>query len=572
MKRSGFTFALNRFLDVPVSDADEARRRKLLNIILAGIAFLSVVMVLIVFFLNITGQSTMAKQDSQLAYVSGFALIFGTLIFYSVNRNLKIPGWVASGSFLVFLLVILGLTDSPQELADGRSLFVFAIPIIMSSMLLRPSLSFLFSLLVSLEIIVLARIGSVDPNAFAMATFILLALVSWLSARGLEQALKELRVINTELDHRVEERTRELSAALTRELAEAGKNQAILEGIADGVIVFDTQDKSIVVNPALSRLLNISPPQLLNRQIDEILKSGNIAAPDRDAIVKMFSEPYKDNPSIRFRWGERTLLVNAAPVNIGLGEEIGMVAVFRDFTREAEVEQMKNTFVAMVSHELRTPLNAILGYAEMMREAVYGVLNVRQAGIMERIESSSKRLLGMVSDLLDQAQLEAGRMRILESEFKTSDLIDAVHAMLDKEFEDKGLALKVELDPRMPATLRGDSHRLQQILLNLTGNAVKFAEKGEVNARIFRADPDFWGMEVSDTGPGIPPEAQQYIFESFRQADNVTTRKHGGIGLGLAIVRSLVQVLGGKITLKSKVGEGTTFTVILPFAHAKEEK
>lgn len=572
MKRSGFTFALNRFLDVPVSDADEARRRKLLNIILAGIAFLSVVMVLIVFFLNITGQSTMAKQDSQLAYVSGFALIFGTLIFYSVNRNLKIPGWVASGSFLVFLLVILGLTDSPQELADGRSLFVFAIPIIMSSMLLRPSLSFLFSLLVSLEIIVLARIGSVDPNAFAMATFILLALVSWLSARGLEQALKELRVINTELDHRVEERTRELSAALTRELAEAGKNQAILEGIADGVIVFDTQDKSIVVNPALSRLLNISPTQLLNRQIDEILKSGNIAAPDREAIVKMFSEPYKDNPSIRFRWGERTLLVNAAPVNIGLGEEIGMVAVFRDFTREAEVEQMKNTFVAMVSHELRTPLNAILGYAEMMREAVYGVLNVRQAGIMERIESSSKRLLGMVSDLLDQAQLEAGRMRILESEFKTSDLIDAVHAMLDKEFEDKGLALKVELDPRMPATLRGDSHRLQQILLNLTGNAVKFAEKGEVNARIFRADPDFWGMEVSDTGPGIPPEAQQYIFESFRQADNVTTRKHGGIGLGLAIVRSLVQVLGGKITLKSKVGEGTTFTVILPFAHAKEEK
>ena len=572
MKRSGFTFALNRFLDVPVSDADEARRRKLLNIILAGIAFLSVVMVLIVFFLNITGQSTMAKQDSQLAYVSGFALIFGTLIFYSVNRNLKIPGWVASGSFLVFLLVILGLTDSPQELADGRSLFVFAIPIIMSSMLLRPSLSFLFSLLVSLEIVVLARIGSVDPNAFAMATFILLALVSWLSARGLEQALKELRVINTELDHRVEERTRELSAALTRELAEAGKNQAILEGIADGVIVFDTQDKSIVVNPALSRLLNISPTQLLNRQIDEILKSGNIAAPDREAIVKMFSEPYKDNPSIRFRWGERTLLVNAAPVNIGLGEEIGMVAVFRDFTREAEVEQMKNTFVAMVSHELRTPLNAILGYAEMMREAVYGVLNVRQAGIMERIESSSKRLLGMVSDLLDQAQLEAGRMRILESEFKTSDLIDAVHAMLDKEFEDKGLALKVELDPRMPATLRGDSHRLQQILLNLTGNAVKFAEKGEVNARIFRADPDFWGMEVSDTGPGIPPEAQQYIFESFRQADNVTTRKHGGIGLGLAIVRSLVQVLGGKITLKSKVGEGTTFTVILPFAHAKEEK
>jgi len=275
---------------------------------------------------------------------------------------------------------------------------------------------------------------------------------------------------------------------------------------------------------------------------------------------------------VRFRWGERTLLVNAAPVIAGLGDTIGTVAVFRDFTREAEVEQMKNTFVAMISHELRTPLNAILGYAEMMREAVYGILSVRQSGVVERIESSSKRLLNMVSDLLDQAQLEAGRMKIIESDFMTTDLTDAVHTMMDKEFKDKGLALTVELDPAMPATLRGDAHRLQQILLNLVSNAVKFTEAGGVVVRIFRADPDSWGMEVADTGPGIPPEAQQYIFESFRQADNMTTRKHGGIGLGLAIVRNLIQILGGRITLTSIVDEGSTFTVILPFLHSKEEK
>jgi signal transduction histidine kinase len=217
-------------------------------------------------------------------------------------------------------------------------------------------------------------------------------------------------------------------------------------------------------------------------------------------------------------------------------------------------------------------LNAILGYAEMMREAVYGVLNGRQSGVVERIESSSKRLLSMVSDLLDQAQLEAGRMKIFESNFMTSDLTDAVHSMMDKEFKDKGLTLKVDLDPAMPTSMRGDVHRLQQILLNLVSNAVKFTEAGSVDVRIFHSDPDSWGMEVVDTGPGIPPEAQQYVFESFRQADNVTTRKHGGIGLGLAIVRNLVQVLGGKITLTSKVDEGSTFTVILPFLHSKEEK
>jgi signal transduction histidine kinase len=260
--------------------------------------------------------------------------------------------------------------------------------------------------------------------------------------------------------------------------------------------------------------------------------------------------------------------VNAAPVQTGLGDPIGTVAVFRDFTHEAEVEQMKNTFVAMVSHELRTPLNAILGYAEMMREAVYGVMNPPQSGVMERIETSSRRLLAMVSDLLDQAQLEAGRMKIFEADFMTSDLIDAVHGMMDKQFKDKKLALNIELDPAMPVTLRGDAHRLQQILLNLVGNAVKFTETGSVTVRVFREEPASWGMEVTDTGPGIPLEAQQYVFESFRQADNVTTRTHGGIGLGLAIVRSLVNVMGGKITLDSVVGEGSTFTVILPMLNS----
>jgi signal transduction histidine kinase len=384
--------------------------------------------------------------------------------------------------------------------------------------------------------------------------------------------LGELRQINIELDHRVEDRTRELSDALNREMAEVGKNQAILEGMSSGVIMLDAQKRTMVVNSAMGRLVNVPLSSLLNVPIDKILHTGGVAPLDRESILAMLQKPDKDIPSIRFRWGERTLLVNAAPVRTRLGDEIGTVVVFRDFTHEAEVEQMKNTFVAMVSHELRTPLSAILGYAEMMREAVYGVLNARQVGVMERIETSSKRLLSMISDLLDQAQLEAGRMSISESEFQTSDLVDTLHAMMGKGFKDKGIALNVSLDAQMPSTLRGDVHRLQQILLNLVGNAVKFTEKGEVNVRIFRANPDSWGMEVTDTGAGIPPEAQPYIFESFRQADNVITRQHGGIGLGLAIVHNLVQIFGGKITLKSKVGEGSTFTVILPFQFSKDEK
>lgn len=558
------------FLDVPVSDPEDARRRRLLNIILAGI-FISLVAVLLTLFVLVgLGWLTFAEQDFIFIVGAAVAMIIGSAVIYAINR--RVSGTLASALLIALLMLVLPFADSYHELVNGRSLFLFVIPIIVSAALLGSGASFVVYFLCVGEMAVLARLAGEPPNFFAIATIFLLALVSWLSARSLDHALRELRQVNIELDRRVDERTRDLSAALARELVEAGKSQAILEGIGDGVMVLDTLGKSIGANPALSRLLDASPGTLLEVPVDQILQSGKLASSDREAILTMLREPYKEMPSFRFRWGVRTLLVNAAPVTTGLGDAIGTVAVFRDFTREAEIEQMKNTFVAMVSHELRTPLNAILGYAEMLREAVFGALNPRQTGVIERIETSSKRLLNMVSDLLDQAQLEAGRMRLRMEEFKTSDLVDALHSMLGKEFKDKGLALNVDLDPQMPAILCSDSHRLQQVLLNLTGNAVKFTDAGRVDVRIYRVDALAWGMEVSDTGPGIAPEIQPYIFESFRQADSTTTRQHGGIGLGLTIVRNLVEVFGGTISLKSEVGRGSTFTVILPFQPARKEE
>ena len=562
-------YLLNQFVDVSVADPDDKRKRKLFNIIISSIAVLSLFLLLATTFVSILIPN-MAEID--YIYFTGAIILGATLSFYVINRIKTIPGWISSGFFLLFLTAAITFSDIPKEVSGGRTLFVFTIPIIMASVLLTPASSFIFGGLSSLIISVIAISISEPPNTPAITGYFVIALVAWLSSRSLEQALRELRTINRELDHRVEDRTRELSAALIRELAEAGKNQAILEGIADGVIVFDPQGNSIVANPALSHLLDTPAASLLNMRIDEILQKGKIAPQDRGTILAMLHDPQKSMHSVRFRWGERTLLVNAAPVNTGLGDTIGTVVVFRDFTREAEVEQMKNTFVAMISHELRTPLNAILGYAEMMREAVYGALNARQSGVMERIESSSKRLINMVSDLLDQAQMDAGRMKIHVAEFQFSDLVGALHAYMDKSVADKGLYMNVEVDPNLPLVARGDAQRLGQVLLNLAGNAVKFTERGGVDVRLHRVDENRWGFEVSDTGPGIFPEAQQYVFESFRQVDNVATREHGGIGLGLAIVKNLVQLMGGEISLSSFVGEGSTFNVTLPLDTSKEEK
>jgi signal transduction histidine kinase len=225
--------------------------------------------------------------------------------------------------------------------------------------------------------------------------------------------------------------------------------------------------------------------------------------------------------------------------------------------------------VAMVSHELRTPLNAILGYSEMLRDAYYGEMNEKQTNVADRILSNSRRLLDIVSDLLDKAQIEAGHLSLNLSTFPTSDLAENLHSVMDKIASDKSLALTSEIEPEMPAELRGDPQRIQQIMVNLVNNAVKFTEQGGIHVHIYKVAEDYWAFDVTDTGPGISVEDQRIIFDPFRQVGKITTRSHGGIGLGLAIVKRLVDLMGGRIFLKSIVGQGSTFTVILPILTIK---
>jgi signal transduction histidine kinase len=274
-------------------------------------------------------------------------------------------------------------------------------------------------------------------------------------------------------------------------------------------------------------------------------------------------------PSFRIEWNGRTLSVSAAQVydmRNDTNVNIGTVAVFRDFTREAEVEKLKSTFVAIVSHELRTPLNAILGYSEMFKEAVYGPMNEKQVNMAERIMKNTTRLLGLINDLLDQAQMEAGKLTIHMGSVKPAELLEALHGLLDKTAADKNIRLTSEIDPNLPDTLNGDAARLQQILVNLVNNAIKFTDQGSIRVRLFHPNESKWGIVVSDTGTGIPQSELPHIFDTFRQVDGAATRVHGGFGLGLSIVKQLVNIMNGEIEVQSVVGEGTTFIITLPLA------
>lgn len=560
---------INQLLEVPTSDPEDARRRKLLNIILTGVACISFVMLLITAVMQLFGLVG-THQEVVPIYIISAGFLIGSIGLYAMNRY--ISGWIASLAFLVLLTVVLPFTDLPQEVASGRTLFTFTIPIVMASVLLRPSSTFWFALLSSIEVSLLAfSIGDV-PNFPAILGFFMIALIVWLSARSLETAIRELTIINRELDQRVMDRTQALSEALTRERTEAGRSQAILHGIADGVMVFDNSKRIIMANPAAETLLGQPVNNLLGTSFNQWLGRSGLEQHDREAVSNLFQDPSAAEGSLKVPWGKKTLAMSVAPVMIGANNMIGQVTVLHDFTREAEVDRMKSDFVAMVSHELRTPLNSILGYADMLREGVYGRLEDRQLGIMDRMMANTHKLLTIVNDLLDQAQIEAGRLSFHHRLFRPAELTDYVNGVMESIVQAKKLKLVMKIAPDLPPWLYGDPQRLNQVLVNLVNNAVKFTDEGEVRVSLYRSDRDHWVMEVSDTGAGIPKEAQSMIFEPFRQVDTEVTRRPGGIGLGLSIVRRLINLMQGEISVKSEVGHGSVFTVVMPLSETYKEK
>ncbi len=551
---------IQKIIYVEISDPDDARRRRLLNILLVGIVGSAIVGSL-GFAIYAVLTNTWQGKDATLIFLSSLIFIVGSVGILILNRKF---GTFAAILFLLLLTFTFSLSDSPEQLANGRSIFVYAIPIAIASLLLQPLASFYFAGLSSLIITGLALSVSIIPNLPAIIGFFMLAMVSWLSSRSLENALRDLRVINADLDQIVAERTQALVESLSREQIEARRSQAILESIADGVVVYDLHGKAIQANPALSRLLNIPFDQIIQSTVNQLTHFDQLDPKYRDTLEHLLNDPGYQIASQRVEWDKKTLSVSAAIVLDPDGDMIGTVGVFRDFTREAEIEKMKNSFLAIVSHELRTPLNAIIGYAEMLKELILGPINENQARASDRIMSNTQRLLSIVSDLLDQAQIEAGKMTIKMRPFSPSELLENVHAIMDKAAADKGLSLTSSIDPELPQSLNGDLARLQQILVNLTNNAIKFTDSGSVQIRLKRLDPKNWALEVLDTGRGIAENEIPKIFETFQQVGSAATREHGGFGLGLSIVKQLAGLMGGNVTVKSQEGVGSTFTITLP--------
>ncbi|WP_077921567.1 response regulator [Spirosoma sp. 209] len=228
----------------------------------------------------------------------------------------------------------------------------------------------------------------------------------------------------------------------------------------------------------------------------------------------------------------------------------------------------KSEFLANMSHELRTPLNSILLLSRLLAENTEANLNDDQVEYARVIQSSGNGLLGLIDEILDLSKIEAGQMKLEYQEVALTDITDELQALFGMLAREKGLDFTITTAPDVPALIETDRTRLGQILKNLLSNALKFTATGSVSLSIERetSRSNALCFVVTDTGIGIPAEKQPLIFEAFQQADGSTKRKYGGTGLGLSISRELAKLLGGEITLRSQVDEGSTFTIHLPIS------
>lgn len=405
-----------------------------------------------------------------------------------------------------------------------------------------------------------------DPNTFAIGASFLFAL----ACLGLATLSMRLRF--------VAKRMRKLAAhneaLIDRnwELKEAEERaRSLFESQGDLIVLRDHQGRITFANDAYCALTGQTRSALVGTRFDfDVMEQGDSARESNGTRIH--------DQRISTPLGARWIAWREGFVRLDAGQPAELQSVGRDVTDRTETERAlsdardqadaanraKSRFLAVASHEIRNPLNGIIGMGGLLLDTA---LTPEQTTYARAVKTSGEALMALIEELLDYSKIEAGKLDLDQRPFTLSTLIEEVTELLAPRAQAKNLEIAAYVDERLPLEVVGDAARLRQVLLNLAGNAIKFTASGGVALIV---EPGIWPTEISflvrDTGIGIAPDAQQRIFREFEQADDRVARTYGGTGLGLAISERIVKRMGGRITLESEPGKGSTFEVAIPLA------
>jgi PAS domain S-box-containing protein len=360
-----------------------------------------------------------------------------------------------------------------------------------------------------------------------------------------------------------------LGTMLRLQQLEAAKSQAILEGVADGVMVTDANGRITLFNVAAERILRLSRSEVINRSESDLPGLFELAGTSWIELARTWGRVdsslgtevlYEE----RIEFEGRVISIRIAPV---FRQDMfeGTVSVFRDITKDVEVDRIKSEFVSMVSHELRTPMTSIKGYIDLLYSGMAGPVNDSQKRFLQTVKSNADRLTILVNSLLDISRLDAGAVTLNLETVNPMDVINNVAAEMQARADQREQTLEVLVKPPLPL-VHADSHRVIQVLTNLVDNALKYTPPGGQVIIDAKEVEGFLHLTVRDNGIGISSADQAKLFGRFFRAERAMQSGASGAGLGLYITRSLVELHGGNIWVDSHEDEGSAFTFSLPLA------
>jgi signal transduction histidine kinase len=520
------------FKNIPEEEKERRRRmtaNAVLMVLVAAVAAL--LFSVIYFYFVLSPAERTADARMHLLITTSIAAIGLLVIMLGINQIKAIPYWVSSTIF-IFMLIILGLfSDTPQEIMGEQSTLFFLIPILLAGVLIHSYATLFFATAVS--VIFLAYSLMTDFrffNPLTVITFYLFAGIFAMIFRNLEKSTYQVR-------------------------REAAQSQTILSQLRGGFMLLD---KAYCVIRANEAALGVFPSIVEGRSIFEVIQDPNVNIQPED-LETLTNSLKSDEVEAQIKIDGRYFFVRSKTIPTSENH----IVFLRENTAEVELNRLKDTTLAMVSHELRTPLTAIRGHAELAMSAPHTAVSNAA-----RILLNTQRLMSMVENILSQTRLRTGKIENNPTATNINELFSLVKSMLSAEAKEKHLEFTWIISEDMLPVVMIDKTLLQQILINLANNAIKFTPKdGYVRVTAFRSDDAEWSISVKDNGVGIPASKRSEIFNEFFQAHENTSvydRPHQGTGLGLSIVKGLVDRMDGKLKLESTEGAGTEFFVAFP--------